>query len=310
VQWTSHVQAPAPSAPALVPVESQRVDPYAQANPYGLPPVEQGAYVPTQNAVLPQVPMQAVHQAHNRAAVSSVVFGAITFCLSLVGFIPSSPVLYYSVGGVFAIAGGVRALVLRRAGFGTNVWAPVLAIVLGALALVFMVSGLIIRETRNSYIPESNSLSQSDTGIGNGGAASTLPSPPSFAADPNLTAYERSAATIAQSIYANYNGGQLTSPTPTWPADVTVASDGQVTFPTGVVATTIPAGEVLHYGVSPTLGFFTISVTGGNLSEIAVYESRENRFSWACASEAQATCPPGGIALEPSSGDSSKGSNA
>jgi hypothetical protein len=310
------MQAPAPSAPALVPVEPQRIDPHAQANPYpqanpyGLPPVEQRAYVPMQNAVLPQVPMQAVHRVHNRAAIGSVVVGAIASCLSLVGFSPGSPVVYYSAGGLIAIVGGVRALVRRRAGFGTNAWAPALAIALGALAVVLMVSGLLIHANARMYVPESNSLSQNGTGLGNGGTASTLPSPPSFAGDPNLTAYERSAATVAQSIYANYNGGQLTSSTPTWPADVTVASDGQVTFPTGVVATTIPAGEVLHYGVSPTLGFFTISVTGGNLSEIAVYESRENRFTWACASEAQATCPPGGTAVKPSSGDSSTGSNA
>jgi len=304
------MQAPAPTAPALVPVEPQRVDHYAQANPYGLPPVGQRAYVTMQNAVLPQVPMQAVHRVYNRAALRSLVIGAIASCLSLVGFIPGSPVDYYWVGGIFAIVGGVRALVRRRAGFGTNLWAPVLAIALGTLAVVFMVSGLIVRETRTIYVPESNSLSQNETGHGNGGTASTLPSPPIFAADPNLTAYERSAATIAQSIYANYNGGQLTSPSPTWPADVTVTRDGQVTFPTGLVATTIPAGEVLHYGVSPTLGFFTISVTGGNLSEIAVYESRENRFTWACALEAQATCPPGGVTLQPSSGDSSTGSNA
>lgn len=310
VQWTTHMQAPAPSPQAPIPVEPQRVDPYAQANPYGLPPVEQRSFVPMQNASPPPVPMQAVHRAHNRAAVGSAVVGAIASCLSLVGFIPGSPIVYYSASGVIAIVGGVRALVRRRAGFGTNAWAPVLAIALGALAVVFMVSGLIIRDTRTIYIPESTSLSQNDTGLGNGGAASTVPLPPSFAADPNLTAYERSAATIAQSIYVNYNGGQLSSSTPTWPADVTVASDGQVTFPTGVVATTIPAGEVLHYQVSPTLGFFMISVTGGDLSEVAVYDSKENTFSWACASAAAATCPPGGITVQPGSGDSSTGSNA
>ena len=89
MQWTAHLQA----APTPAPV----VDPYAQINPYGLPPVAQRPYVSAQSSALPAVPMQQIHQAHNSAAIGSVVVGALAFCLSIVGFIPGSPVFYLSL---------------------------------------------------------------------------------------------------------------------------------------------------------------------------------------------------------------------
>jgi hypothetical protein len=283
------------------------VDPYAQANPYSLPPVSQRPYVSAQSSVLPAVPMQQVHQAHNSAAIAPVVVGAIAFLLSIVGFIPGSPVFYYSAGGIIAVIGGIRVLVRHGRGFGTVVWAPVLAIVLGGLAVIFMITGIIIHETASTYY--SGSTSQVGTGASGSNVSSTavLPVAPTFDADLNLTTYEQSAAVIAQSIDTDYNGGYAASAAPNWPAALNETNDGQVTFPSGAVAATLPGGEVVKYVVSSDGKYFDLSVSGGDYSEVAVYDSQSNTFTWACETGAPGTCPAGGI--PPSSGGSSTGAN-
>jgi hypothetical protein len=337
VQWSSHMQAPTPPPAPLPPAQQfvpnavmqyqpqqiqpqpiqpqpsqpqpshqQRVDPYAQASPYGLAPVAERPYVPFQQSSQPPVPMYQVHQAHNGAAISSVVVGAVAFCLSLVGFIPGSPVFYYSVGGIFAVIGGIRALSRRRRGFGTNAWAPVAAIILGSLAVILMIVGIAVHSTVNVNVNDSGSVSATQNQTGAGGSSSgTVPAPPTFATDAQLTEYEQTAATVAHDIDEFGNGGMAYSPDPSWPATVTVAADGTIVFPSGTSPGMLPAGEVMTYELSGDKQNFAIAVSGGARNEAALYDSESNSFTWTCAT-GDTSCPPGGIADDPGA---SSGSN-
>jgi hypothetical protein len=294
----------------VVPIEPQRVDPYGQSNPYGLQAVQRQQYVPMQSTGLPPGQMRPVQQAHNRVAVGPLVVGAIAFGLSLVGFMPGSPVFYYSAGGIFAIIGGIRVLIRRQSGFDAAIWAPVLAIVLGSLAVVFMISGIIVHSAANADASNdySGSVSTAQNGTGTSGStdAPALPTAPNFAADQTLSVYELSASAVAASIYERYSVS--TSPTsPNWPSSVSLATDGIVTFPSGPTTVSIAADDVLKYVVSPDGKYFDLSVSGGNLSEIAIYDSESNEFTWVCEKGAPATCPAGGI--QPDSGSSPTTSN-
>jgi hypothetical protein len=293
------------------PIQQQRPDPYAQANPYGLPAVQERPYVPMQRTTLPAVPMNQVHYASNNAAIGSVVVGALAFCLSIVGVIPGAPFFYYSAGGILAIIGGARALYRRSKGYATVMWAPVTAIILGSLAVVLMIAGFAIHLTAatafddGSQNTQSQSATgaQSDSGSQSGSVSEAMPQAPTFSTDAALTQYEQSASQIATAIYATYNGGQVSTTTPQWPSSLSELSNGTVTFPSGTAAATIPTDEIVKYTVSSDGKYFDVYVSGGPKNEIAIYDSEANELTWLCDTGAASTCPTGGIS--PSSGSGS-----
>ena len=334
VQWTAHLQAatpPAPPQPQVQPqpapmvqqqpqfpaqpqlqpqqsamvihqpqqIDPQRVDPYAASNPYGLPPVQERPYVPMQSTTLPPVPMGQVHAASNKAAIGSVVVGAIAFCLSLVGFFPGSPVFYYSAGGVIAIIGGVRALRLHRGGYGSSPVAPIAAIILGSLAVLFMVIGIAVHTTANAALSSNGAQVQSggDTGAGiqDDSGSETLHAPPVFAADTQLSSYENSASSIAMGVYGSYSSGQVVAADMNWPTSLQVDAQGKVMLPDGSTAAIIPAGQVANVVVSSDGKYFAVFVSGGPKTEAAIYDSESNSYKWVCDTGAPASCPAGGL---------------
>ena len=334
VQWTSNLQAPPAPTPsaAVVSRQPQRADPYANPNPYANPGPNPylnsnqygaanpygvtggygtnnhyvgGAGNPVARDGYLRVPMQQVHQQHNSAAIGSVVVGAVAFCLSLVGLVPGSPVFYYSVGGIFAIIGGARALARRRQGYGTNMAAPVIAIVLGSLAVIFMIAGIMIHSTlgynagtTSTTGTSSNAGSQVSGGTNDGESTAKVPAAPTFASDANLTAYEQTAGNVALSVDQFSNGGFAFDDHGTWPAALTVMSDGTILLPPGTSAGHVPVGQHLRYVVSADEKSFEVIVSGDSQQEFAIYDSTLNAFTWSCV-PADTTCPPGGV-----SGDS------
>jgi hypothetical protein len=284
------------------PYQQQRPDPYAQPNPYGLPVVQERPYVPMQRgANLAPGSYAPIHQTGGGTAVGSVVVGAIAFCLSLVGFIPGSPIFYYSAGGVFAIIGGVRVLAQHRGG---SKIAPVAAIVLGSLAVLFMVIGigLHLTATSNDTLTTNNGQSGSTTGSGTSSAPQQFPTAPTFAADAALSQYETTASQIAQDIDLQY-GPHSAVDTPSYPAALQNDTNGNPEFPSGDVSLT--AGEQYKYFASSDSKYYDVYVTGGDDTEIAVYDSQANEFTWVCDTGASASCPAGGLSPNQASGTTS-----
>ena len=99
--------------------------------PLSLPPFQQ-----PNEAFAPLKPIVVVH--NNRAAWTSFVFGIIAIVVAVWDELPTSTALYSSVIGLFAIYWGIRAIIRRSAGFASNLWAPVLGIVLGSVGTVIM----------------------------------------------------------------------------------------------------------------------------------------------------------------------------
>jgi hypothetical protein len=294
---------PQPMQPQLI--QQQRPDPYAQPNPYGLPAVQERPYVPMQRgAGVAPVSYTPVRQTGGGTAIGSVIVGAIAFCISLVGFIPGSPVFYYSVGGVFAIVGGAR--VLARNGGGSRL-APIAAIVLGSLAVVFMVIGIALHVTATSSdnFTTNNAQSGSTTGSSGSGTSSAplqIPTAPTFAADAPLSQYENTASQIAQDIDLQY-GPHSAVDTPSYPVALQNDTNGNPEFPNNDVSLT--AGEQYKYFASKDGKSYDVYVTGGDDKEVAVYDSQANEFTWVCDTGASANCPVGGITPGQASGTTS-----
>jgi Protein of unknown function (DUF2510) len=300
VQWTAHLQALTPPPPPPVVQEPQRVDPYSAANPYGLPAVQERGYIPMQRTAAAPVQYAPVRQGASGASIGYLIVGAIAFCLSLVGLMPGSTVIYYSAGGVIAIVGGVRALLHSRRGSGGSPIAPIIGIILGSLAVICMVAGIVIHTTATvSYGTGPVTQSQSGTGTGAGSegdsSASVLPAPPAFAADPALSSYEASVAEVAKGVYGGYSSGNVVAADMNWPTTVQESPDGTVTLPNGTTAAKLPADQVVKIVVSTDGKYFGLFVAGGTDKEIAVYNSETNKFSWVCDTGAPTTCPAGGI---------------
>jgi hypothetical protein len=293
-------------------IEPQRVDPYAQSNPYGFGAVQQRPYVPMQQmrmqqTTLPPVPMQQVHDAHNNAAIGSVVVGAIAFCLSLVGVIPGAPIFYYSAGGILAIIGGIRALVRSRMGFGSNHMLPVIAIVLGSLAVLFMVIGIAIHATTYSKVLNRTNSSPSQpgtsSGMSSGGTSVAIPLSPDFATDSTLTEYERTASSVVSGIYLADNKGWASTSTGVLPWPTSLSGDsGKVVSADGGFVAFLPSADDVKYVLSSDGKHFVVAVSGGTHQEVALYDSESNTFTWVCDTGAPATCPAGG--LDPNSSSS------
>jgi hypothetical protein len=239
------------------------------------------------------------------AAVGSVVVGLVAFSLSIVGLIPGSPVMFYSFGGVFAIIGGVRALSRRSQGYRTRLWAPVLAIVLGSLAALIMGSELILNAVARSDVSSSSNTAVIQTqGQTNSGPV-VMATAPTFATDTSLTRYEAEASQIAQSLDLSY-GARVATDVAHFPSALSAAG-GSIVMPNGQPAAALPADEAVKYNASSDGAYFDVYVTGGDKTEIAVYDSKSNTFNWVCDTGAPASCPAGGI--DPTSGDTTGSSS-
>jgi hypothetical protein len=283
--------------PVPVPVvqQPQRIDPYAASNPYGLPAVQERPYVPMQRSAVAAVQYAPVRQGTSGASVGYVIVGGVAFVLSLISLAPASPVFYYSAGGIIAIVGGIRTL-LRRNSYATGVGAPIAGIILGSLAVICMIAGIAIHST--SHVTYSNqTVGTSNAGGTNGDSGSssgTLPAAPSFAADTALSGYETTAYNVAHSVDEFANGGLTYAPNPSWPATLTLSGNA-IMFPSGTSFGDLPADQLMDYELSDDKSSFDVFISGGDKTQIAVYDSSSNSFSWICETGAPSYCPPGGV---------------
>ena len=288
MDWTEHVQVVAPPPPVAPSNTSNAA--YGNAS-------YTGPYVATAQA----------RQQHNSAAIWPLVLGIIAFCISLVGLLPGSTIYFYSTTGIFAIVGGASALARRRKGFGTLLAAPIAAIILGSVAIVCMIIGVVLHANPTSNNYNSSGYSSKEGGSGPGAHLPLgnifnqwgMPNPPSFASEPNLTRYEQSAENVSMSIIDTYSDGHYSHGNPVapagWPTSLSQNSSGQVVFPNGQLAMTIPSDEIVKYFLTSGGASFIVEVYGRSDPNAALYSLSANNFSWICAKDAGSTCPAGGL---------------
>jgi hypothetical protein len=263
----------------------------AHTDPYGLGAVHSGEYIPGEGlSSHSDAKPTSTGRNDNRAALLSLIFGILAAGFTVVSFLPGSSTYWVSGSGAIALLWGVIAIAYRATGRSTNIWAPIVGILLGGAATTLMLAGVavlgILSSATGGLLPTSSTT------------ANAQPAPPAyssepfvFAANPDLTAdgsVVQQLATAMNQKYASGNaslgGGQ------SWPAAVKFTPT-QVLADDGSVLATIPAGHILSYSLSPDKKRYTLTVTGANRSEIASYTSGLDKFSFTCA-PADTNCVP------------------
>ncbi|HEX4401565.1 MAG TPA: DUF2510 domain-containing protein [Galbitalea sp.] len=280
-QWTSHLKMPdAPAAKAAA--VTGHTNPHgigiAPASSYGIGVVPASNYDAVAYATADRVP---VRKPKNNTAFLSLLFGLLSIGFMIVTFLPG-PKTYWVVGaGAIAILLGIIAIAQRISGRTTNVWAPILGILLGGAATGLMLMGIAVLSLFDSaaggLLPTSSTTAN----------AEVAPPPASsepfvFPANPALTADGSAVQQLATAMNQKYASGKPTlAAGQTWPTTIK-PTGAQVTAADGSVIATMPTGDTVGYSLSADQKSYTITVAGANRTEVASYASGIDRFSFTC----------------------------
>jgi hypothetical protein len=255
----------------------------ANTDPYGLGVVHSANYVPADGPSALQIaPVKSGSRLDNRAAVLSLIFGLLAVGFTVMSFLPGSSTYWVSGSGAIALLWGVIAIAYRATGRSSNIWAPIVGILLGGAATTLMLMGVavlgIVNSATGGLLPTSSTTASTQV------APPALSSEPFvFAANPGLTADGSVVQQLATAMNQTYAGGHaVLGAGQNWPLSVKITPT-QVISADGTVLATIPAGHILSYSLSPDKKRYTFTVTGANRSEIASYTSGLDKFSFTCA---------------------------
>ena len=256
----------------------------AHTDPYGLGAVHSANYVPVAGpAAVASPAAQSSGRQDNRAALLSLMFGLLAAGFTLVSFLPGASVYWVSGSGAIAILWGVIAIAYRATGRSTNLWAPIIGILLGGTATTLMLLGVavlgIVNSATGGLLPTSATTASAQA------APPALSSEPFvFSSNPDLTSDGSVVQQLATAMNQKYASGNAElGAGQSWPASVRITPT-QVIGADGSVLATIPAGHILGYSLSPDKKSYTFTVAGANRLEIANYTSGLDKFSF--------TCPP------------------
>ena len=254
-----------------------------KATPYGITAVHQAGYVPMAGAAAPAAEAdQPVYPISNRAAGLSVFFGLAAVVLTLVASLPYSPTLWICGASVVAVLWGARAILRRIQRRATNLWAPVIGIVLGLSAAAASLLGVNVIAMVNSAT--GGLIPTASTTITARVAPQSSPEPFVFASNQVLTSDGTVVQQIATALNRTYASGNPTlGDGQTWPTTLKFAN-GNVLAPSGTPLVPVPDGFAFTYKLSADQNSYSIGVTSGDRTEVAVYFSATNNFSF--------TCPP------------------
>lgn len=216
----------------------------------------------------------------NRAAALSVFFGLIALALTLISALPGSPVLWVCGASVIAVLWGARAILRRIEGRATNLWAPVVGILLGLSAAAIILLGVnvvgIVNSATGGLIPTASTTVSPVT------APQTSPEPFVFASNQTLTGDGTAVQQIATALNRTYASGNSTvSAGQAWPASLTF-TDTQVIDPSGAPLVTVAPGYTFTYKLSADKTSYSLSATSDDRREFAIYYSATNNFSFNC----------------------------
>jgi hypothetical protein len=229
-------------------------------------------------------------KSNNNTAFLSLLFGLLAVGFMIVTFLPGPKTYWVAGAGAIAIVLGIVAIAQRISGRTTNVWAPILGILVGGGSAALMLMGIAVLSLFDSgtavLLPTSSTT------------ASVVVAPPPvssepfvFAANPVLTADGSVVQQLATAMNQKYASGKPTlAAGQAWPATIKVTGT-QVAAPDGSAIATIPSGDGVGYTLSADKKSYIITVNGTNSTELASYGSEADRFSFQCAS-ADTKCVP------------------
>jgi hypothetical protein len=226
----------------------------------------------------------------NRVAWTSLLFGLVAVGLTLAPSLPGSPLWWVASAAVVSLVTGVVAVAGRVAGTSSNVVAPVVGVVLAAAATAMIVTGVGIFGLINSAaaaIEPAAAATPSSAAL----APVSSVEPLVFPANQDLTASGQTLQQVATALNTTFAGGNSSlAAGQAWPASITF-TDTQVLAADGTVLATIPSGHVLTYKLAADGKSYLLSVSGSNPSQVSIYDSATNRFSFRCLAT-DTTCTP------------------
>jgi hypothetical protein len=262
------------------------------SNPYGLAAISQTGHSSSMGA-FGQINAEAENPAgpvSNRAAALAFMFAFVALALNLVTALPGSPTIWIGAASLIAVLWAVRAIVLRAQRRATNAWVPVVSIVfaVGAAAITLLginVMGLMTTAVAQLATPTAPT-------------AEAVAVAPQFSAEPfvfasnqSLTSDGTTVQQIATALNRAYAGGNSSlGAGQAWPAAVTL-TDTQVMAPAGSLLATVTPGYAFTYRLAADLKSYSLAVTSGDGTEVAIYYSASDNFGFTCPS-ADAHCVP------------------
>ncbi|MCU1423124.1 MAG: hypothetical protein JWN36_2775 [Microbacteriaceae bacterium] len=259
--WTEHTHVPAPVVPVpVVPVP---------AAPPVQPSIPQN-YVPFQSTVVQQqgTTFQQAAPAgpiSNRSAWLSLGLGA--FAAIFVGiYLETHPNgIVVTSAAATSIFWGIRAIIHRRQGRATVLWAPIVGIALGALSVIFILLALLgalvsTAGTDSGVVPQSQS-----SGVGT----------QSFPNNPELTALLSSTDAVERALQSQH------AVSGTYPASVSLSS-GALTLPDGTVLATIQPTWGWQYVTKDNGASYSFELVGTKGGNRAGYSSIDDKTLYDC----------------------------
>jgi hypothetical protein len=260
IGWTEHTHVPAPAV-AAPPVQPQ-------------PTIPQN-YAPFQSTVIQQhtAPAQQMAPAgpiSNRSAWLSLGLGA--FAVIFVGvYLETHPNgIVVSSAAATSIFWGVRAIIHRRQGRATVLWAPIVGITLGVVSFVLIVVALLGAFV--STIPAGNGVGPQPQSQSQSSGAGTQ----SFPNNPELTSLLTSTDAVERALQSQHAVAGV------YPTSVSLVT-GALTLPDGtVLASILPTWgwQYVSKDNGASYSFQLIGTKGGNR---AGYSSADDRTVYDCA---------------------------
>jgi len=302
-QWTNHMQPqPTPPPPPTANVSTTPIGhvPFVSpSQPFGVAGGSAGVQSApsTVQAGMQYDPAWATRtsyqpRARGGVAVSNrmawIGFGAGIAAIVAIFFKFADPNagVYLPVFGLTAIVTSIRAIIRYRNGSVTVLWAPVVGLVLGAVAELALLSIIAIGAVANAGAFNGPSGSKSALGptaastinysMGQGG----VQYPPT--GNPNLSNAAAQEAVLVAKLRADYGPGQ-------YPSALHLDSTGEVVASDGTVL-----GDILGQGwfIGYTLegdGSYLLEISAQPTDEVAVYFSVSDEY-WAWCGNMDATC--------------------
>jgi hypothetical protein len=244
---------------------------------------------------------------NNFVAWLSLAAGAISLgTILLVESIPSGTFIF-PIFGLTAIIAGIRGIIGYRRRRVTVLWAPIVGLVLGAVAEVLLIGGIILAAIVAGSPTASNPVTPSGT-IGPTGAAMNYDmgvGSVQYLPSSNLALGTAAAAEskIVGSLKLDYPSGN-------YPANLILHSDGDVTTSDGQDLGVI---GLLQFKMGYQLesdGSYVIGLSAGDTSEAAIYLSKSDEYFAACPTD-DTTCKTNSpVAPVPVSGSDSTTTNS
>jgi hypothetical protein len=277
-KWTSHLKAP-----EVVATKASA----PQATPYGI--TTTGATGPdADGVVITNVLAEPEPVYNNKLGWAALLFGVLAVASTTVTFLPGSIVFWVAGISIVALLIGSRALSLRSKKRASILWAPVIGMVFATGATVLAVLGFTILTVISSAIGGLVPAAQTTT---KAFSIQTSPEPFVFASNAQLTGDGTTLQQLATSINRAYaSGNSKLTDGQSWP-QLTAAAGSRVASTDGLLRIDLPQGQNFTYKLSSDAKSYTLTVGAGGLTELAIYYSATDKFSFNCP-VADTNCVP------------------